>query len=105
LSYKREENPYQKVYEPNPKHHINSPQGVGKPPTYPHSTLEKAIEVPDKKSLVAIENKKFVVFQEHAPNKYHGYVVETFGELTDAQQRALVDAGLVRSMKSGKIVK
>lgn len=61
--------------------------------------------MPDKDFRVAIQDGKIVQLNLHSPGKYHGYIVENFFELDLEAQKALVRKGLIKSMKSGKIVK
>jgi hypothetical protein len=90
-------------YENNPKHHPNSPDGIGKPPVDGQKGLDESIKVPGKEDIrVGIEGKKFVVFHQHVPGKWHGYIVEKFNDLRPAVQKALSKANLVNP-KSGKI--
>lgn len=92
-----------RIYEPNPKHHPNSPGGIGVPPDNGYVGVQEAIKVPKKDFLVGVENGKIVQYNQHAPNTYHGYIVEDFHKLDPAAQEALVESGLFRSIKSGKL--
>jgi hypothetical protein len=59
--------------------------------------------VPNKDYRVGIENGNFVRFNEHCPNKYHGYIIEKFQDLDRAAKNALYNAGLIRDITKGKI--
>lgn len=93
-----------RIYEPNPKHHVNSPPGIGKAPENGYKGVQEALIVPGKEFLVGVENGKIVQYNLHAPNTYHGYIVEEFHQLDKAAQEALVESGLARSIKSGKLL-
>ena len=58
-----------------------------------------------KDFLVTIEGDNYVIFQEHAPGKYHGYIVEKFKNLPKEARNALYDAGLIKDIVKGKIKK
>ena len=92
------------IYEENPKHNKNSRNGVGKPPRDGQSALDESIKAKDGQR-VAIQDRKIIALKEHELGKWHGYIEEDFYKLDRAAQQALVDAGWVRSIKSGKIIK
>jgi len=106
MSYKKQEDlsPIRHYESHSSKHHQNSPEGVGKSPVDGPAVLDRALSSPQCKQLVAIENKKIVVFKEHSPGRFHGYIEENFHNLDDELQRLLVEEGLVRSIKSGKVL-
>lgn len=89
----------------NPKHHINSKGKIGKSIKDKQRALDNTIEVPGEKHRVGIHDGKYVKFMQDGPNSYHGFELEKFTDLDGASQNALVKAKLVRSVKSGKIVK
>ncbi len=91
-----------RIYKNNPKHHKNSRDGIGKPPKNGQKTLDKALDVPEETFKVGIEDGKIVVFKQHSPNEYHGYIEENFHNLDSAAQKALSKAGLVNP-KSGRV--
>ncbi|MBI2259962.1 MAG: hypothetical protein HYU67_13815, partial [Flavobacteriia bacterium] len=93
----------ERTYEPNPKHHPNSPNGVGKPSKNPIENLDKALNVPGEDFLITIEDDYYVMFREHLPGKYHDYIVENFKKLPQAAKNALYNAGLVSDITKGKI--
>ena len=91
-------------YENNPKHHMNAPEGIGKPPINGQKALDKSIAVPGKDFRIGIEDGKIVVFKQHRPNEFHGYIEKVFHNLDRDARNALSKAGLVNP-KSGKIIK
>ena len=96
----------ERTYEPNPKHHPNAKDGIGKPPENPEKALDNALKVPGKeKQLITVQDEKIIVFKEHRSGKWHGFVVEKFKDLSREAKNALYDAGLVRDITKGKITK
>lgn len=98
----KEEKPA-RIYEPNPKHHQNSKDGIGKEPKDPHNLLQQSKKGPDEHQRVAVQDDKYVIFREHSPGKYHGYIVEKWTDILPKQRTAFYRGGLVKSPKSGKI--
>ena len=70
------------IYEGNPKHHLNSQGNRSKPPHDGPNSLKKSVWVKTNSNglsqRVGIENGNIVIFKEHAPNKYHGYIETNF---------------------------
>jgi|GEM_PF-6609579 len=85
-------------------HYDNSPDNLGKLPRDGQQALNESILVKIKgdqklETRVGVENGKVVIFHEHVPGDYHGYI-ET-GKIEGLVEAALKDAGLMS--KSGKI--
>ncbi|HSW76593.1 MAG TPA: hypothetical protein VLG50_06085, partial [Candidatus Saccharimonadales bacterium] len=92
-------------YEDNPKHHQNSKGNISKPPRNGQKALDESIEVPGKDYRVGIEDGKIIQFNQHSPNKYHGYIIEDYNDLHPAAQKALYKAGFITNAKTGRIAK
>ena len=90
-------------YVNNPKHHINAPEGIGKPPINGQKALDESLAVSNQKYRVCIQDKKFVILREHVPGEWHGYMIENYKDLLAHERNAFYETGLIRSVKSGKI--
>jgi hypothetical protein len=81
-----------RLYEPNPKHRSNRRGTISAEPASGQEILDLAVRVkPTSSALVGIdyETGDFVVFREHLPNTFHGYVVD-WKELTQPFKNALI---------------
>ena len=97
--------PHGKTHDSN-KHHPHSRDGIGKPPRDAQSALDKSFEVKGSKERVATEDGKIVILKETSNGLYHGYVVDDFHSIKNANvKQALVKNGLVNNIKSGKVIK
>lgn len=92
-------------YTGNPKHHQNSKGEIGKPPYDGQDLLNQSRIAPGEKYRVAIQDNKYVIFREHSPGKWHGYVIDNYDKLQPGERNAFYKAGLIHSVKSGKIIK
>ncbi|MDE2140809.1 MAG: hypothetical protein KGJ84_00180 [Elusimicrobia bacterium] len=97
------------LYEESPKHGATArggPQGkISAAPQNGQDVLDKAINVkPTSTQKVGIDyaNDEYVVFREHLPGRYHGYV-STWEELAVEARNALIKAG--RATARGRIIK
>ena len=86
------------------KHHPNSPDGVGKSPRDAQKALDDSFDVKDHDQRIAVQDKKIIIFQESAPGQYHGYIVENYQSLEPFIKQALLAAGLIKNIKTGKLV-
>ncbi len=89
----------QRVYELNPKHKPVKTANIAAAPKNGQATLDNSVQVKETSTRrVGVDtlNNEFVVFDEHAPNTFHGHV-RTWDELRPEMQNALKRAGLVDS--------
>ncbi|MBP9765469.1 hypothetical protein KBD08_03995 [Candidatus Babeliales bacterium] len=93
------------IYEENPKHHQNAKGNIGKCPKDGQKTLDNAIQVEGQFWKVSIEGDNFVIFEEHLPGKWHGYIVENPTKMHQAIKNLLFEKGWVRSVNNLKIIK
>lgn len=91
-------------YEPNPKHGPVARGDASPAPANGQAALDTSIPAGGNSSRrVGIDygTGDFVVFQEHLPGRFHGYVVP-WGKLTQGMQSALRRAGMAD--KKGRIL-
>jgi hypothetical protein len=83
------------VYEENPKHGP-AQRGASSPrPTRGKEMLDRSLPVKSGvRTAVDKETAEIIVFREHGPNAYHGYV-STWKDLAQEIKNLLIDAGLV----------
>ena len=87
------------TFEPNPKHRIKRHGRVSAQPTDGQAVLDNSVRVTETSSRrvgVDRKNKEIVVFMEHLPGVFHGFVVE-WNDLERNVQRRLQKLGLVTS--------
>ena len=87
------------TFEPNPKHRIKKHGRVSAQPTDGQAALDNSVRVSETSSRrvgVDRKNKEIVVFMEHLPGVFHGFVVE-WNDLERNVQRRLQKLGLVTS--------
>jgi len=93
-------------YRQSAKHNPNSPNGIGKPPCDGQAALNNSFSVEKSRERVTVQDGKIIVLKFEEEGIYHGYIVEDFFSIKNVStQQALVDNGLVRSMKSGAVIK
>lgn len=91
-------------YESNPKHGATSTGRASAAPTNGQAALDYSISGGGNSSRrVGIDyaTKEFVVFPQHLPGKYHGYVVP-WRDLTNKMQAGLRKAGMAD--KKGRVL-
>lgn len=85
------------VFAPNPKHRSRKRGQISPQPTNGQTVLDRSVQVtkgsPRRVGVDPI-NGELVIFMQHLPNVFHGFVVE-WRELPVAAQRALIREGLV----------
>lgn len=85
------------TFEPNPKHRRKRRGRISAQPTNGQAALDNSVPISEKSSRrVGVEraNKEIVVFMEHLPGVFHGFLVE-WSELDRRVQQLLQKAGLV----------
>jgi len=92
-------------YEKSLKHHYNAGNGIGKPPWNGQAALNRSIQIKNGPDRIAIENNHFVVLRETSSRVFHGYIVEEFKVLRQAEREALFYPKLVRHIANGGIIK
>ena len=92
-------------YEESPKHHPNARNGIGKPPREGQVALNRSIQIKNGPDRIAIEDNNFVILRQTSPRVFHGYIVEEFKILKQAEREALFYAKLVRHIANGGIIK
>jgi len=92
------------LYVNNPKHHKNSKPPISKPPKNGQKALDKSLKVKGQDYRIGVEDGKIVRFNEPRPGEYHGYI-EEFKNLGKEAVDALLDAGLIKNPKTGKMLK
>ena len=91
---------------PSAKHNPNSRDGVSKPPRDAQDALDKSFAVEGSKERIAVQDGKIIILKETSHELYHAYVVDDFFSIKNSNtQKALVNNGLVNSMKGGKVIK
>lgn len=93
------------IYEENPKHHQNSKGNISKCPQDGQKALDNAIQVEGQNWKVSIEGDKFVIFEEHLPGKWHGYIIDNPAGLHQDIKNLLFKEGWIRSVNNFKIIK
>lgn len=96
-------------YEASPKHGATARSGphgeISAGPSNGQETLDNAVDVkPTSTQKVGVDcvNDEFVVFREHLPGRYHGYVSK-WEELAVEARNALIKAG--KATAKGRIIK
>ena len=92
-------------FEPNPKHGGRKRGRVSAQPTDGQAALDNSIQISETSSRrigVDKSNEEIVIFMQHLPDFFHGFVVE-WKDLEPKAQRLLRDLGLVTSR--GRIIK
>jgi hypothetical protein len=87
------------TFEPNSKHRIKKHGRVSAQPTDGQAALDDSVRISEASSRrvgVDRKNKEIVVFMEHLPGVFHGFVIE-WHELERNVQRRLQKLGLVTS--------
>src|SRR2546422_23007 len=87
------------IFEPNPKHRIKRHGRGSAQPTDGQAALDNSVRVTETSSRrvgVDRKNKEIVIFMEHLPGVFHGFVVE-WNDLERNVQRRLQKLGLVTS--------
>lgn len=68
--------------------------------------LNNSYAVNGSMERVAMEDGKIVILKKTSDGIYHGYIVDDFHSIkNESVQKALVENGLIRTIKSGKVVK
>jgi hypothetical protein len=85
-------------YEANPKHGLVTRGDVSARPANGQDALDNSLEFVRTSNTsgrigIDYETGDFVVFREHTPGNFHGYVVP-WNELTDTQRNVLIRAGM-----------
>jgi len=87
----------QRVYELNPKHKPVRTANIAAAPKNGQAALNASVQVQETSTRrVGVDrvSDEIVVFDEHAPNIFHGHV-RTWDELRPEMQNVLKRAGLV----------
>jgi len=70
------------------------------------AALDRSIPVEGSRQRVTTEDGKIVILKYEEDGIYHGYLVEDFHSIENKNvQKILVSNGLVKDMKSGKVIK
>jgi len=85
------------TFQPNPKHRSKKHGRISRQPTDGQAALNDSVQISERSSRrvgVDRSNKEIVIFMEHLPGVFHGFVVE-WNELERNVQRLLQKLGLV----------
>jgi hypothetical protein len=85
-----------------PKHHINARGKASKGPSNGQKTLDGAVDVEGTDYKVGTEGQNIIVFREHLPGKWHGYIVEN---PCDDVKKTLLKQGWIRATNNLKIIR
>lgn len=92
------------TFEPNPKHRSRKRGRISAQPTCGQEGLDNSVQIreesPRRLGVDAI-NEEIVIFMQHLPGVFHGFVVE-WEMLPLPAQRILVELGLVN--RRGRIL-
>ena len=91
-------------FEPNPKHSRKKRGRVSAQPTNGQSVLDNSVQIREespRRLSVDELNQEIVIFMQHLPNVFHGFVVE-WKDLEPRGQKILQELGLVT--RRGRIV-
>ncbi len=85
------------VYVSNPKHRVRKRGRVSAEPSNGQEVLDRSVRITEhspRRIGVDPVNKEIVVFMQHLPDVFHGFVVE-WRNLQARAQTTLLDLGLV----------
>jgi hypothetical protein len=85
------------TFEPNPKHRSRKRGQVSAQPTDGQGVLDHSVQIRDESPRrVGLDplNNEIVIFMQHLPGLFHGFVVE-WENLAPGAQRTLQEHGLV----------
>lgn len=85
------------TFQPNPKHRSKKRGRISAQPTDGQAALNDSVQISERSSRrVGVDrgNKEIVIFMEHLPAVFHGFVVE-WNDLERDVQRLLQKLGLV----------
>lgn len=85
------------TFQRNPKHRSKKHGRISAQPTDGQAALNSSLQISERSSRrvgVDRSNKEFVIFMEHLPGVFHGFVVE-WNDLERNVQRQLQKLGLV----------
>jgi len=88
------------TFEPNPKHGAKKRRRVSAQPTNGQAVLDSSVRISNaspRRVGVDQANQEIVIFMEHLPGIFHGFVVES-NELEPRTQHLLKELGLVTSV-------
>lgn len=93
------------TFEPNPKHRSTKRGRISAQPTNGQAVLDNSVQIREESPRrlgVDPFNKELVIFTQHLPGVFHGFVVE-WENLEPPAQRILQELGLVT--RRGRIVR
>jgi len=92
-------------YKGSSKHHEYSRGDISKTPRDGQKALNDSYDVQGSRCRVAIQDGKIIILKYEEDGVYHGFIAEDFHDLDERVQQSLVNNKLVRTIKSGKLVK
>ena len=93
------------TYRPSAKHHVNSPNDVGKPPRDGQAALDNSFLVKGSRERVAVQDGKVIILKYEEQGVYHGYIDINIKTLDPAVKDALIENGYLKDAKSKKLIK
>ena len=85
------------TFQPNPKHRSKKRGRISRQPTDGQAALNDSVQISERSSRrvgVDRSNKEIVIFMEHFPEVFHGFVVD-WTDLERNVQRLLQKLGMV----------
>ncbi|MGH9874666.1 MAG: hypothetical protein ACRD9S_19585 [Pyrinomonadaceae bacterium] len=92
------------LFEPNPKHHGKKRGRISAQPTNGQEVLDTSVQIrkeSPRRLGVDVMNREIVIFMQHLPDVFHGFVVD-WTDLEPRAQKILQDLGLVN--RRGRIL-
>ena len=92
------------TFEPNPKHRSRKRGRISAQPTNGQAVLDNSVQIrKESPRRLGVDqfNKEIVIFMQHLPGVFHGFIVE-WKDLEPRAQKILQELGLVS--RRGRIV-